>query len=151
MACFWSATLPTAVAVTLGLVRDASRHAFGLVRVWGTVGFLVMVVAFPPLLDWLQRSRGLVPTAEISEPGLEVVWGPERVHSSTYSASPVVVDGRIYVTNEAGLTTVVSTADTFEILAENDVGEYTLSSLAVADGQVFLRTADYLYRIETKD
>jgi outer membrane protein assembly factor BamB len=77
----------------------------------------------------------------------EVIWGPERVHSSTYSASPVVADGKIYVTNEAGLTTVVAATETFEILAENDVDEYTLSSLAIADGQIFLRTADHLYCI----
>ena len=74
MACFWSATLPTAVAVTLGLVRDASRHAFGLVRVWGTVGFLVMVVAFPSLLEWYQDRRGLAATDAISEPGLELMF-----------------------------------------------------------------------------
>lgn len=80
----------------------------------------------------------------------EIVWGPERVHSSTYSASPVVADGRIYVTNEEGLTTVVA-ADRFEILAENDLAEYTLSSIAISDGQMFLRTADHLYCIEESD
>jgi outer membrane protein assembly factor BamB len=77
----------------------------------------------------------------------DVIWGPERVHPSTYSASPVVADGKIYVTNEAGLTTVVAAAESFEILAENDIGEYTLSSMAIADGQIFLRTADHLYCI----
>jgi outer membrane protein assembly factor BamB len=75
----------------------------------------------------------------------EPVWGPERVGEGTYSASPVVADGRIYATNEEGVTTVLAAADTFEVLAENAVGEYTLSSLAIADGHIFLRTADHLY------
>ncbi|MCL4847692.1 MAG: hypothetical protein KJ066_14230 [Acidobacteria bacterium] len=35
------------------------------------------------------------------------VYGPERLPSGTYSASPVLADGRIYVTTEKeGLTTV---------------------------------------------
>jgi outer membrane protein assembly factor BamB len=81
----------------------------------------------------------------------EVVWGPERVEPSTYSASPVVAGDRIYVTNEAGLTTVVAAGDSFEVLAENKIDEYTLSSMAIVDGQIFLRTADHLYCLETAD
>jgi outer membrane protein assembly factor BamB len=77
----------------------------------------------------------------------EAVWGPERVRGGTYSASPLVADGRIYVTSEEGVTTVLAAADSFEVLAENEIGEYTLSSLAVSDGQIFLRTADHLYCI----
>jgi hypothetical protein len=33
----------------------------------------------------------------------------------------------------------------FEVLAENDLKDYTLSSPAISDGQIFLRTAEYLY------
>lgn len=77
-----------------------------------------------------------------------VVWGPERVEPATYSASPVVAAGRLYVTNEAGLTTVLAAGPEFRVLAENHIEEYTLSSLAVADGQIFLRTAESLYCID---
>jgi outer membrane protein assembly factor BamB len=77
----------------------------------------------------------------------DVVWGPERVESSTYSASPVVADGKLYVTNESGLTTVVEAGPEFRILGRSGVDEYTLSSLAVAGGQLFLRTAEHLYCI----
>jgi outer membrane protein assembly factor BamB len=77
----------------------------------------------------------------------DVVWGPERVEPSTYSASPVVADGKLYVTNEAGLTTVVEAGPEFRVLGRSSVDEYTLSSLAVAGGQLFLRTAEHLYCI----
>jgi outer membrane protein assembly factor BamB len=77
----------------------------------------------------------------------DVVWGPERVEPSTYSASPVVADGKLYVTNEAGLTTVVEAGPEFRVLGRSSVEEYTLSSLAVAGGQLFLRTAEHLYCI----
>ena len=78
----------------------------------------------------------------------DVIWGPERVEPSSYSASPVVAGDRLYVTNEAGLTTVVEAGPEFRVLAENHLEEYTLSSLAVAGGQIFLRTADHLYCIQ---
>jgi outer membrane protein assembly factor BamB len=77
----------------------------------------------------------------------ETVWGPERIPPGTYSSSPVLADGKIYVTNEDGVTSVFRAGPEFEILAENDVGEYTLSSIAVSRGQIFLRTAEWLYAI----
>jgi outer membrane protein assembly factor BamB len=77
----------------------------------------------------------------------EVVWGPERVRSGTYSASPLVADGKIYVTNEQGETTVLQGGPAFKKLAENEVGEYTLSSLAISEGRIYLRTAEHLWAI----
>ena len=76
-----------------------------------------------------------------------VVWGPQRLAGGVYSASPVVAAGRVYVTNEAGVTTVVAAAAKFEVLAENSIAEYTLASLAAADGRLYLRTSDHLYAI----
>lgn len=76
-----------------------------------------------------------------------VIWGPERLQPGTYSSSPVLADGRIYITNEDGLTSVFRAGPRFEILAENDVAEYTLSSIAVSQGQIFLRTAEHFYAI----
>ena len=75
------------------------------------------------------------------------IWGPERIRSGTYSGSPVLADGKIYVTNEDGVTSVVRAGPVFEILAENDLADYTLSSPAISGGQIFLRTAGYLYAI----
>ncbi len=76
-----------------------------------------------------------------------IVWGPERIRSATYSASPLVADGKLYATSEQGLTTVLAAGREFRVLAENAVDEYTLSSLAVADGRLYLRTAENLYCI----
>ena len=75
------------------------------------------------------------------------VYGPQRLKPGTYSASPVLADGRIYVTSEDGLTSVMKAGPAFEVVAENAVGEFTLSSPAISDGQIFLRTAKHLYRI----
>jgi PPP family 3-phenylpropionic acid transporter len=61
LALFSAPLIPTAVAVTLALTRDLGPHAFGLARVWGTVGFLVVVLALPALLGWLEAATGVTP------------------------------------------------------------------------------------------
>ena len=38
----------------------------------------------------------------------EVVWGPERTAQGTVSASPILADGKLYITNEYGVTTVIA-------------------------------------------
>jgi outer membrane protein assembly factor BamB len=77
----------------------------------------------------------------------EPVWGPERLTVETYSSSPVLADGKIYATSENGVTTVVRAGREFEILARNELSGFTLASPAISDGQIFLRTAEYLYAI----
>ena len=75
------------------------------------------------------------------------VYERQRLRPGTYTGSPVLADGKIYITNEDGLTSVVQAGPKFAILAENDFGEYTLSSPAVSDGQIFIRTDKFLYAI----
>jgi outer membrane protein assembly factor BamB len=75
------------------------------------------------------------------------IWGPERIAPGTCSASPVLADGKLYVINEEGLTTVVRAAASFEKIAENALEDYTLSSPAISQGQIFIRTAEHLWAI----
>ena len=77
----------------------------------------------------------------------QAIYGPERIKPGTYSSSPVLADGKIYITNEDGLTTVVKAGPKFEVLAENNLNDYCLSSPAISDGQIFIRTTQHLYCI----
>ena len=77
----------------------------------------------------------------------EQVWGGKRIKPATYSSSLVLGDGKIYITNEEGLTTVIKTGPEFQVLAENDLNDYTLSSPAISDGHILMRTAQFLYSI----
>jgi len=77
----------------------------------------------------------------------KTIYGPQRLRPGTYSGSPVLADAKIYVTNEDGVTMVVRAGPKFEVVAENDFGEYTLSSPAVSEGQLFIRTDKALYAI----
>ncbi len=75
------------------------------------------------------------------------VYGQERIKPGTYSGSPVLADDKIYITNEEGLTTVIKAGPKFEVLAENPLNDFCLSSPAISDGQIFIRTAMNLYSI----
>jgi outer membrane protein assembly factor BamB len=82
----------------------------------------------------------------------DTVYGPERLPPGTYSASPILADGKIYVTTEEeGITTVYRAGPKFEILASNKLAEdcspYCLSTVAISDGQLFIRTASFLWAI----
>ena len=77
----------------------------------------------------------------------KTIYGPSRLPPATYSGSPVLADGKIYVTNEDGVTAVAKAGPRFELLAQNDFGEYTLSSPAISEGQIFIRTEKALYAI----
>jgi len=80
------------------------------------------------------------------------VYGPVRLPSGTYSASPILADGKIYVTTEEeGLTTVYRAGPKFEIISSNrllnDCAPYCLSTVAISDGQLFMRTSSFLWAI----
>ncbi len=96
-------------------------------------------------LFYVVNDRGIVWCLD-AKTGKEI-WGPQRIQHGIYSASPVMADGKIYITNEDGVTTVFRAGPKFELLAENNLDEYTLSSVAISGGQIFLRTEQALYCI----
>ncbi|MCH9648742.1 MAG: PQQ-binding-like beta-propeller repeat protein [Deltaproteobacteria bacterium] len=117
-----------------------------------------------PSLAWSREKGTDVPTPVsdgkylyvITDKGLawcldaktgEALYGPQRLAVGTYSGSPVIADGRIYITSELGMTTVLRTGAKFEVLSENDLDGYTLASPAISEGQIFIRTADFLFAI----
>ena len=97
---------------------------------------------------YVVNDRGIVFCLD-AKTGAEV-YTQQRIKPGTYSGSPVLADGKIYVTNEDGLTTVVAAGPKFEVLAENPLNDYVLSSPAISDGQIFIRTAGHLYAIGKK-
>jgi outer membrane protein assembly factor BamB len=94
-------------------------------------------------LLYVVNDRGIMWCLDLKT-GKESLRAP-ALRPATYSGSPVLADGKIYVTNEDGVTVVVKAGPTFQVLAENDFDDYTLSSPAVSEGQIFIRTATQLY------
>jgi PPP family 3-phenylpropionic acid transporter len=75
MSLFGTSVVPAAVSVTLAALSERDANAFGRVRVWGTVGYLVCVVGFPWGLHRVQESWQVPPgVSGPSEPGLELMF-----------------------------------------------------------------------------
>lgn len=64
------------------------------------------------------------------------------------SASLLAADGKLYLQDEKGLGVVVKPGKTFQILAQNDLGERSLASYAVIGSDLLIRTEGNLYRIK---
>jgi outer membrane protein assembly factor BamB len=76
-----------------------------------------------------------------------VVW--KKRMGDQYYASPVAGDGKIYFPSREGIVFVVKAGPQYELLAKNDMGEGIVASLAISDGQIFLRGAKHLFCIGT--
>ena len=77
----------------------------------------------------------------------KTIYGPERLAVGTYSSSPLLADGKLYVVSEEAVTSVIKAGPTFELIAENPLEGFTLSSFAAVQGQLFLRAGEALYCI----
>jgi outer membrane protein assembly factor BamB len=97
---------------------------------------------------YIVNDRGIVWALD-AKTGAEV-YGQQRIKPGTYSGSPVLADGKIYITDEDGLTTVIAAGPKFEVLAQNPLNEYCLSSPAISDGRIYIRTSGHLYAIGKK-
>lgn len=75
----------------------------------------------------------------------EIVW-EERI-GGNHCASPVLAEGRIYFLSEQGDTTIIEAKPEFKILGKNSIGEKCQASLAVSQGNIFIRSEKNLFCI----
>jgi outer membrane protein assembly factor BamB len=78
------------------------------------------------------------------------IYGRQRLRPGTYSGSFVLADGKLYVTNEDGVTSVVKAGPEFQVLSENEFEDYSLSSPAISGGTMYFRTTKFLWAIANK-
>jgi outer membrane protein assembly factor BamB len=77
-----------------------------------------------------------------------VIYGPEATGIGRTSGSPVLADGKIYLTSETAETAVVEAGPKFRLIAKNALdGTYTLSTPAISGSDIFIRTGTHLYCI----
>ena len=81
----------------------------------------------------------------------KVLWNGSLESRAKIEASPTGADGKIYVMNFRGDVFVLGTGDAFEVLATaamGDEGDNNIrSSIAVSQGELFIRTVSKLYCI----
>jgi outer membrane protein assembly factor BamB len=94
----------------------------------------------------------------LNEPGqaqcLDVHTGKDagkkaRVAGTTWG-SMVAAAGRLYVTDQQGDTVVLAADPSLEVLARNALGEKTMATPAISDGDIFIRTHKHLWCIGPK-
>ena len=110
-----------------------------------------------PEIVWISPIRVYAPSLlahdgylyAVTDNGLAHCWDGkdgrlkwrEKVGGS-YSASPILVDGRVYVSNEQGETIIFTpNPERFELLATNQLGNEIWASPVVANDRLFLRVA----------
>ena len=75
----------------------------------------------------------------------------ERVYQerlpSSFSASPVAADGKLYLSSEDGEVFVVKAGPKFELLATNAMGEALMATPAISDGMLIIRGQNHVYGI----
>jgi outer membrane protein assembly factor BamB len=92
-------------------------------------------------------NSGVVTCYE-AETGNEVYR--ERLGGTSYTASPVAADGRIYFASEQGEVRVLKAGPEFELLAVNPLGEVCMAAPAISGGVLFVRTQHHLIALGRK-
>ena len=81
----------------------------------------------------------------------DVKWQGAIPVEGVTRASPTAGDGKIYCIAENGTVTILSAGDEFKILSSVNMGEAPCrASIAISDGQLFIRTAKNLYCVGAK-
>ncbi|MDX1946343.1 MAG: PQQ-binding-like beta-propeller repeat protein [Pirellulaceae bacterium] len=85
---------------------------------------------------------------------LDVKTGEEKWQdrqAGTNWGSIVMAEGKAYVTNQSGATTVFRpNPEKFDLVAKNNLGEPCNATPAISNGQIFIRTFEHLYCIAEK-
>jgi outer membrane protein assembly factor BamB len=110
--------VPTGAPYISSLVYDA-----GLLYMASDVGSISVIDAENGKRIWQQRVGGL------------------------FTASPVAADGKIYFVSETGEVIVLRSGREPEVIGRNDIGERLMGSLAVSNGQLFIRSDDRVFAI----
>ena len=63
---------------------------------------------------------------------------------SAFTSSPVASDGKIYLASEEGYVSVLRAGPSFELIAENNMGESVLATPAISEGVLIYRTQGHV-------
>lgn len=66
---------------------------------------------------------------------------------SSFSASPVAADGRLYLSSEDGDVFVVKAGRQYELLSKNTMGQPVMATPALSQGMLIVRGQDAVYAL----
>ncbi len=142
-------TASTRGSPTIAFKLGGAGNVTGKVELWNNnLGADVPTPTTDGKLIYMVSDNGVMNCVE-GETG-KVVYRGQRLEYGTYSASPLLADGKLYMVNEEGTTTVIKAGPTFEILGANKLDDFTLASPVAVDNMLLIRTSEYLYNIQNK-
>jgi hypothetical protein len=97
---------------------------------------------------YLIRSGGILVCRDL-ETG-KLIYEERTGSPGGYFASPILVDGRIYLASDRGTVTVVKAGDSFQVLARNELREPVLASPAVSGNTLYVRSSRSLWAFAEK-
>lgn len=89
-------------------------------------------------------NDGGIAACHVAKTG-ETVW-TQRLGGNV-SASPILIDGKIYAVTEEGEVVVFSAGPKYQELARNQIGEVVMATPAVADNRLYIRGKTHLWCI----
>jgi hypothetical protein len=97
---------------------------------------------------YMVNDMASIATAYDAKTG-EVLWQGRLGEAAreSFSASPVIVDGKVFFTNDQGETFVLAAGREFKLLHVNTLNARTLASPALVDGKWYFRTGAELVAI----
>ena len=117
-------------------------------ELWRYEKSFVGVVPSPLLYDgvlYIVKNGGILTTFD-SKSG-EVAKAARLTGAlGAYSASPVAAEGKVFLASEEGKVTVLKASRDWEITAISDLGEGCFATPALAEGHIYIRTSEALYR-----
>ena len=99
---------------------------------------------------YLMNDQGALTCLEAKTGKVVYEGGRVPVNTKFYGASPVAFDDKILLTNDDGETFVIKAGPKHEVLATNSIGEPSRTSIAIADGKLFIRGDKHLFCIGKK-
>ena len=82
--------------------------------------------------------------AKTGDPGFRARLG----NGGSFTASPVAADGRVYFASEDGEIFVIKAGPTYELLAQNPIGEVIMATPAIAKGMLIVRGEHHVFGIQ---
>ena len=95
---------------------------------------------------FLVRSGGIVTTLD-AQTGKVLKQARLTGALEDYYASPIGVDGKVYIASEHGKVVVLRAAGDWEVLAINEFDSDIYATPAISEGQMYIRTRNALYAI----
>lgn len=99
---------------------------------------------------YILSDKGVLTCVNVQS-GQKLWSGQTEKNRHAFSSSPVLADGKIYITREDGKTFVLAQGDEFKIIASNELdGSQTVATPVFVNSHILLRTDTALYCIGSK-